>query len=182
MYKRQRLLHLALEEFGRDALVMYFARGHYRQPLAFSPEALEEAGRAVERLRELGRRLDPDGPDPQGLDDFAERFFDHLADDFNTPAALGVLFEWVSEANRRLDGGEPLGPGRLPEMLHALGMEGVLETGEVAPPEAQALLEEREAARTAKDFARADELRDALAAAGYEVRDTPEGPKLRRLP
>ena len=49
-----RLLHQALEEFGRDALVMYFARGHYRQPLAFSPEALEEAGRAVERLRELG--------------------------------------------------------------------------------------------------------------------------------
>jgi cysteinyl-tRNA synthetase len=61
-------------------------------------------------------------------------------------------------------------------------MEGVLETGDEAPPEAQALLEEREAARTAKDFARADELRDALAAAGYEVRDTPEGPKLRRLP
>jgi cysteinyl-tRNA synthetase len=95
---------------------------------------------------------------------------------------MGVLFEWVSEANRRLDEGEQLGPGRLREMLHALGLEEVLETGEEVPPEAHALMEEREAARTAKDFARADELRDALAAAGYEVRDTSEGPKLRRLP
>jgi cysteinyl-tRNA synthetase len=176
-----RLLHQALEEFGRDALVMYFARGHYRQPLAFSPEALEEAGRAVERLRELGRRLEPSGPDPEGLDAAAESFFDRLADDFNTPAALGVLFEWVSEANRRLDAGEAMGPGRIGEMLHALGLENLLEAGESAPAEAQALLEEREAARAAKDFARADEIRDELAALGYEVRDTPEGPRLRRL-
>ena len=176
-----RLLHQALEEFGRDALVMYFARGHYRQPLAFSSEALEEAGRAVERLRELGGRLDPVGPEPEGLDEFAERFFDHLAGDFNTPAALSVLFEWVSEANRRMDAGEALGPGRLAEMLHALGMESVLEAAEDMPPDGQRLMEERETARAAKDFARADDIRDELAALGYEVRDTPEGPRLRRL-
>jgi len=176
-----RLLHQALEEFGRDALVMYFARGHYRQPLAFSPEALEEAGRAVERLRELARRLDPDGPDPEGLDAAVEGFFDRLADDFNTPAALGVLFEWVSDANRRLDGGERMGPGRIAEMFHALGLENLLETADEAPAEAQALLEDREAARAAKDFGRADSIRDELAALGYEVRDTPEGARLRRL-
>jgi cysteinyl-tRNA synthetase len=177
-----RLLHQALEEFGRDALVMYFARGHYRQPLVFSPEALQDAGRAVERLRELGGRLDPAGPEPAGLDAFAERFFDHLAEDFNTPAALSVLFEWVSEANRRLDAGEALGTGRLAEMLHALGLESVLEAEEQeAPADAQRLMQEREAARAAKDFGSADHIRDELAALGYEVRDTPEGPKLRRL-
>ena len=176
-----RLLHQALEEFGRDALVMYFARGHYRQPLAFSPEALEEAGRAVERLRELARRLDPDGPDPEGLDAAVEAFFDRLADDFNSPAALGALFEWVSDANRRLDGGERMGPGRIAEMFHALGLENLLDAADEAPAEAQALLDEREAARAAKDFARADSIRDELAALGYEVRDTPEGARLRRL-
>jgi len=175
-----RLLHQALDEFGRDALVMYFARGHYRQPLAFSTEALEDAGRAVERLRELGARLDPDGPAPEGAETVVERFFDHLAEDFNTPAALGVLFEWISEANRRLDAGEAMGPGRIGEMFHALGLENLLEPGESAPEGARDLLEQRDAARAASDFRRADEIRDELAALGYEVRDTPEGPRLRR--
>ena len=54
------LLHAALDEFGRDALIMYFVGGHYRQPLAFSAEGLAEAGRAVDRVRELCRRLDPE--------------------------------------------------------------------------------------------------------------------------
>ena len=99
------LLHVALDEHGRDALVMYLVSGHYRQPIAFSNEALAEAGRAVERIRELCRRLRDEGPAPAGMDGYAERFFDHLADDFNTAAARGVLFEWVSEANRRLESG-----------------------------------------------------------------------------
>ena len=164
---------------------MYFGAGHYRQPIAFSAEALTEAGRAVERLRELCRRLDGDGPEPEGLDAYAERFFDRLADDFNTPAAGAVLFEWVREANRRLDDGERMGPGRLGEMLHALGLERLLderEGGQAAEDgrnaEAMELLERREAAREAKDFEAADRLREELAALGYEVRDTPDGARL----
>ncbi len=176
-----RLLHQALDEFGRDALVMYFARGHYRQPLAFSPEALAEAGRSVERLRELAGRLDHEGPAPEGLDPYVERFFDALAEDFNTPSALGVLFEWVSEANRRLDAGERLGPGRMGEMLHALGLEGLMEAEEGPPEQALRLLEERESARGERDFARADAIREELAGLGWEARDTPEGPRLRRV-
>src|SRR5680860_1647485 len=114
---RDRLLHGALDEHGREAVVMYFVGGHYRQPIAFSAEALTEAGRAVERVRELCRRLDAGGPVPEGLDGYVERFFDALADDFNTPAARAILFEWVGEANRRLDGGERLGCGRLGDCL-----------------------------------------------------------------
>jgi cysteinyl-tRNA synthetase len=62
-------------------------------------------------------------------------------------------------------------------MLEALGLEGLLE-GEEAPPEAQELAAQREQARAERDFARADELRDQLTALGWEVRDTPEGPRL----
>jgi cysteinyl-tRNA synthetase len=175
------LLHTALDEYGRDALVMYFSGGHYRQPIAFSAEALTEAGRAVDRLRELSRRIDPDAAAPEGLDAVVERFFDALADDFNTPAARAVLFDWVGEANRRLDAGEQVGPGRFPEMLHALGLERLLEpVDEAADEDAQLLLEERERARADGDFARADELRAQIAARGFEVRDTPEGVRLVR--
>jgi cysteinyl-tRNA synthetase len=179
-----RLLHGAIDEHGRDALVMYFVGGHYRQPIAFSAEALTEAGRAVERIRELCRRLDPGGSDPEGLDGYVERFFDALADDFNTAAARAVLFEWVAEANRRLDGGDRLGPGRLGEMLGAFGLENLLvEDGDdVADPAAERLLEQRQEARAGRDFERADAIRDELAALGWQVRDTAEGVRLVRTP
>ncbi|MDP8943914.1 MAG: cysteine--tRNA ligase, partial [Actinomycetota bacterium] len=122
-----RALRGALDEVGRDALVMYLVAGHYRQPLAFSEEALADAARSVDRVRELCRRLDPALPaEPEGLEPFAERFFDALADDFNTPAARAALFDWIAAGNRRLDAGERLGAGRLREMLWALGMEGLL--------------------------------------------------------
>ena len=175
------LLNEALDRYGRDAVLMYFAGGHYRQPIAFSGDALEEAERAVERVRDLIRRLDRDAPAPAGLAEHAERFFDQLADDFNTPAARAVLFEWVGEANRRIDAGERVGLGRLEEMLHALGLEGLLDEG--APetdPRAEGVLAEREEARAARDFERADRLRDDLARMGYEVRDGPAGPSLVR--
>jgi cysteinyl-tRNA synthetase len=171
----------AIEARGRDALIMYFAGGHYRQPLAFSEELLDEAARSVERVRDFIRRLDPEAGPPEGMDTYVERFFDALADDFNTAMARGVLFEWVAEGNRRLDAGARLGPGRLGEMLYALGLEDLLEAeDEMADPEAERLLHEREEARAAKDFATADARRDELAALGWEVRDTAEGPRLVR--
>jgi cysteinyl-tRNA synthetase len=174
-----RLLHGALDEVGRDALVMYLVGGHYRKPLAFSEEALADAGRAVARVRELCRRLDPAAGEPDGLEAYSERFFEALADDFNTPAARAALFDWVAEANRRLDAGERLGVGRLRDMLWAIGMEGLLASdGEGPPEEARRLLEERQAARAERDFERADRIREELADLGWEVRDTAEGPQL----
>ncbi|MEJ7788723.1 MAG: cysteine--tRNA ligase [Thermoleophilaceae bacterium] len=178
------LLHQALDQHGRDAVVTYLAAGHYRQPIAFSAEALEEAGRSVERIRELCRRIDSSAPPPEGLDAYTERFFAALADDFNTPAARAVLFEWVAEANRRLGGGAAVGLGGLGDMLHALGLEGLLDSEETGPDaKAQRLLDEREAARAARDFGAADRLRDELGALGWEIRDTPDGARLvRRSP
>jgi len=176
------LLHGALDEHGRDALVMYFVGGHYRQPIAFSDETLVEAGRAATRIRELARRLDAEAPAPPELDGYAERFFDALADDFNTPAARAVLFEWVGEANRRLDAGERVGVGRLAEMLETIGLENLLagEGEGEADAEAERLLDERQRARAERDFARADAIRDELAARGWQVRDTADGARLVR--
>jgi cysteinyl-tRNA synthetase len=173
------LLHEALEQAGRDALIMYFVSGHYRQPIAYSEEALAEAKSSVERVRDFARRLDPGAP-ADGIEPYAERFFAALADDFNTPAARAALFDWIADGNRRLDAGERLGSGELAEMLQMLGLENLLEPEEKADPEAERLLEEREAARVARDFGTADAKRDELAALGWEVRDTPAGPKLVR--
>jgi cysteinyl-tRNA synthetase len=175
------LLHAALDEYGPEAIKMYFAAGHWRQPLAFSPDALEDARASVETLRDHVRRLDPSAPEPEGQAEQVERFLAALADDFNTAAARGALFEWVREANRRIDEGEQLGPGRLPEMLYLLGLEAVMEADESgASEEAEQLLREREEARSAGDFELADRRRDELAELGFEVRDTPEGPRLVR--
>ncbi len=176
-----RLLRQALDRFGRDALVMYFIAGHYRQPLSFSPEALDDAARSVERIREFGRRLDPSAPGPEALEPFLKRFYDALADDFNTPAARAALFDWVTEGNRRLDSGQQLGIGGFAEVLRSIGMEHLLDPTDDAPDSvAERLAGEREAARGEGDYATADAKRDELAALGWEVRDTAGGPRLVR--
>jgi cysteinyl-tRNA synthetase len=176
-----RSLEGALDEYGRDALVMYFAGGHYRSPLAFSPEALEDARRSVERVRDLVRRLDPQASAPDAIAPYAERFFASLADDFGTPGALASLFDWIREANRRIDAGERVGVGGLRDMLWVLGLDNLLEADEATvDSEALRLLDDREAARAGRDFELADRKREELAERGWEVRDTPEGPKLVR--
>src|SRR2546421_6468636 len=81
------LPHEALDEYGRDALIMYFCGGHYRQPIEFDDERLEEAAARVQRIREAGRRLVP-GPSPPWSEELREQFFDALAEDFNAPEAL----------------------------------------------------------------------------------------------
>jgi cysteinyl-tRNA synthetase len=171
-------LHQALDEVGRDALVLLFCSAHYRQPLAYSDETLEQAQAGIRRLREAGRTLTP-GASPADLAPQRDAFLDALADDFNTAQALGHLWTWVREANRR--GG--VGDQHLREMLGILALEHLLDADDGDGPDerALALLAERQAARAAKDWARADELRDALAAAGWVVRDGPQGADLIRV-
>jgi len=130
-------------------------------------------------VREAARRLAP-GPSPPDLAPLKERFFDALADDFNTPIALAAVFDWVREANRREAG---IGDADLREMLAVLALDDLLDAAHVdGEPDAAArqLLERREAARADRDFAEADRLRDELAAQGWQVRDSAEGPVLVR--
>jgi cysteinyl-tRNA synthetase len=186
MSKSEGNIHLlgeALDRFGRDAVVMYFVAGHYRRPLAFSAEALEDAARSVQRLRDFCRRLDRHAPEPPAFDAHADRFYDALADDFNTPAARAVLFDWVSEGNRLLDAGERIGCAGLVGLLWTLGLERLADPDEEEPDaDAQRLLSERDAARAARDYATADARREELGRRGWEVRDTPEGSRLVRRP
>jgi len=165
-----------LDEVGPETLLLHFATGHYRQPLAFSPERLESAGNAVRRIREAGRRLQP-GPSPAELRSHRDAFFEALRDDFNTARALAALYEWVGEANKLPEGA---GDGDLREMLGILGLERLLEAEADAPPEVQALADRRADARAAKNWAEADRLRDELREMGWEVRDGPQGPELVR--
>jgi cysteinyl-tRNA synthetase len=177
-----RLLHGALDEFGRDAFVMWMVGAHYRKPVAYSEEALEDAARAVARVRDLVRRLDAEGTAFHHDDQLADAFFDALSDDFNTAQARAIMFDWIAEANRQIEQGQSVAPGRLPELLHALGLETLMEAEDEAPEELQRLAAEREEARASRDFARADEIRDRLAGEGWEIRDTPEGARLVRRP
>jgi cysteinyl-tRNA synthetase len=169
------LLHEALDAYGRDALIMYFLGGHYRQPIEFDDERLTEASARVHRVREAARRLQH-GPSPEWSAPLRERFFGSLADDFNTPAALAAVFDWVREANRS---SEPVGEADLREMLQVLGLDNLL-TVEVAaaPVEVRELLEARERARRGTDYAEADRLREQIKALGWDIRDGPAGPEL----
>ncbi len=169
-------LHEVIGQYGRDAVVMYLASGHYRQPLAFSQAALEQAKANVSRIREVGRRLSR-GDSPADLEGLRDTFFDALARDFNTPQALAVLNEWIREVASPMYGDAP-GDSHLREMLGVLGLESLLAAPAQAPADVEELASRRELARAERDFAAADRLRDEIAAQGWEVRDGPAGCEL----
>jgi cysteinyl-tRNA synthetase len=167
------LLHEVIERYGRDAVVMYLISGHYRQPLAFSEAVMEQARANVLRIREAARRFST-GDSPAELDELRDRFFDALADDFNTAEALANLNEWIREATSL----EAPGDGHLREMLLVLRLDGLLAPAAEAPESVHELADRREQARGERNFSLADRLRDEIAKLGWEVRDSSTGPEL----
>jgi len=179
----------ALDRYGREAVVAYLISGHYRQPLAFGELPMEEAVARVERLRNFfrtqrGRDSGEVSPEQQrggsgetSPESRLEAFKDALADDFNTPRAMAEVFELVGEANRD---DVPGAVEAVAEMLELVGLGSIAAGQDDTDPEAERLLQERQDARAAKDFGRADEIRDQLAALGWEVRDSTDGPQLVR--
>ncbi len=169
------VLHEAIAAYGRDALIMYFCGGHYRQPVEFDDERLSEAAARCRRIREVARRLHR-GDSPSWSRKLRDRFFGALAQDFNTPAALAAAFDWVRRANTESAGA---GDHDLREMLGVLALENLLDPVEAeAPEDVRALVQQREQARAARDFERADRLRERLRELGWVVRDGPDGPEL----
>jgi cysteinyl-tRNA synthetase len=170
------LLHAAVEAYGRDSLLMYFCSGHYRQPVEFDEERLAQAAANVKKFRELARRLAA-GASPEWSLALRDEFFNALAEDFNTPRALAVAFDWVREANSAASG--TVGDADLREMLAVLALDNLLDVVDVSvPADVRVLLDAREAARGARDWAAADRAREQLRALGWEVRDSADGPEL----
>jgi cysteinyl-tRNA synthetase len=150
----------ALDEWGRETLLVFFLTGHWRKPIDFSEETMSAAAARAERFREVFRN--PSEPAPEGS---WERFAAALEDDFNTPEALAVLHEWRDHDLLR----------------RGLGIFGLasLADEQHAPAELVQLAEQRQRARAEQDFAEADRLRGEIEAAGWEVRDVSGQPGFR---
>jgi cysteinyl-tRNA synthetase len=158
------------------------SRVHYRAPLNFTWEGMEEARQALARIDEWLRRLREAGRAGELQPDRAvaiedDRFAGALDDDLNISAALGHLFEQIRESNRELDSG--IDSARALAWLtwwqrinQVLALEAEQEE---LPEEIVRMAEERRHARLARDWQKSDELRDALQARGWEVRDTKDG-------
>jgi cysteinyl-tRNA synthetase len=176
-----------------DAIRLFFLGTHYRHSLEWSEERLQESARALERFTRL---LDdpraggaPGGTPPARFAAFRPQFEAAMDDDFNTPQALGVLFDLARALHEERDraGGGAAGVAALAAgvaELRALGgVLGLFARRRAAvgpPPEVERLVAERRAARERRDFRRSDELRAEIAALGWAVEDTPAGPRLTR--
>jgi cysteinyl-tRNA synthetase len=170
-------------------------QAHYRETFNFTLEGLAGARTALGRvdecvgkLQDLAGRSAPSGIPagrPVGAADCVARFTEALDDDLNISAAWAAVFDWVRETNRRLAEAS-LRPADAAAALAAWdNVNSVLGLGAAAtaapPPELQSLLDQRQAARKARDFKRADAIRDELKAKGWVVEDTPQGPKLKNI-
>jgi len=161
-------------------------RVHYRAPLNFTWEGMEEARQALARIDEWLARLresaamkidkDKDATQP------GQQFEEALDDDLNISAALGFLFETIRETNRAMDRNELDAPSAEAWLDWWTRINNVLDLeteNEILPPaEVAQLAKDRENARREKNWNQSDELRDRISARGWEVRDTKDGQKL----
>ena len=181
-----------LQDFDAAALRHYFLSSHYRSPMDFSREGLEEAGKATDRIYETIERATRAvkgagvaAADPALLDAFRQE----MDDDFNTPRALALIFDEVRALNRLLDEKKSKGlEGRaaaLRALCDALGLlrEGYFESkqerwlkkGLVTRAEIEGLIARRNLAREEKNWPEADRIRDQLQRMGVAIEDTPGG-------
>jgi cysteinyl-tRNA synthetase len=171
-------------------------RSHYRSPIEVTPETVADAEAGLSRLDELARQCRPVDPLAEGpvvngvgaaqnLDGEAvARFCDRMDDDLDTPGALAGLFELVRRANRATDDGDADAVARLcatvAVLCGALGLSLATGADDEVDAETAALIAERDAARAARDWPRADDLRDQLVARGWLVEDSAAGTRVRR--
>jgi cysteinyl-tRNA synthetase len=180
---------------GHDPLAVRFfliANAHYRQRIRLTTEALHASAEQVRRLRDFAERVRRTDPAPAADEDLIARiaevraaYLGALDDDLNLPQGIGVVFELVREANAALDEGR-VGAGARGALLGLLEqVDGHLDVMGGEEPglaeEVERLIAEREAARAAKDFARADRIREELRERGIALEDSRDGVRWRRV-
>lgn len=163
---------------------MVVLQAHYRSPVEVTVGVVEAAEATLARLDSLVRRARAAGLDDEATADAVrlDAFRERMDDDLDTPGAMSVLFGAVTEANRQLDEGDlPAASGSVASVLSMARAVGLVlgEQAADAPAAIVALAAERDAARAAKDWARADEIRSSLAAEGWLIEDTPAGAVVR---
>jgi cysteinyl-tRNA synthetase len=158
-------------------------RVHYRVPLNFTWEGMNEARESLARIDEWLARL-RDVAKPGNAQHLTTAFEDALDDDLNISAALGFLFESIRETNRAMDQNKMDAASASDWLDWWKRINTVLDleagTGVVIPHEVAQLVEEREKARREKNWKRSDELREQISKLGWDVRDTKDGAKLTR--
>ena len=182
-----------LAKYNPEVVRYFLISSHYRSPINYSEENLKQAQQSLERfytaLRQAAVSAGVKGQfvDAERLEAYRNRFIDAMDDDFNTPEALALLFELVKEINKAPDKS-----AQLVDLLKDLaGLLGLLQQspeaflqGTAAPgisaEEVEALIAARNAARAAKEWAKADQLRDELIANGILLDDGREGTSWRR--
>jgi cysteinyl-tRNA synthetase len=148
-------LRNVLDTWGREVVLVFFFGAHWRKPVEFGDDVLEQAAAQIESFRNVFRAPSEAGGEWGDLEAA-------LDDDFNTPEALAVLHGWRDHELLR-------------RAFAIFGLGSIAELEE-APAELAELAARRRDARDAKDFGEADRLRDEIAAAGWEVRDVAEAP------
>jgi cysteinyl-tRNA synthetase len=150
-------------------------RSHYRAPIEVTRDSVADASRALERLDRFAEKF---GAAVGGAaeETALAKFRELMDDDMSTPAVMALLFDLVTRANAD---GDLAAAAAAFEICRAVGLELKTTASEISD-DALALAAERDDARAAKDWARADAIRDQLVAMGYEVADTPAGTQLRR--
>ena len=147
------LLHEALDAYGRDALIMYFFSGHYRQPIEFDDERLEQARASVRRIREAARAARAGRRRRRGRRALKETLLRGARGRLQHADGAGGRVRVDPEANRAAAG--TVGSADLAEMLGVLALDNLLAADEEqAPAEVRELVEARERARKARDCAR----------------------------
>jgi len=187
-----------LKKYDAEVVRFFILRAHYRSPLNYSDQHLDDAKQALTRLYTALRGIDPDLMQIDWQEPRAARFKLAMDDDFNTPEALAVLFELANEVNRARSARDArllksiastLGLLRRDSEQYLKAEPGISQTADVAADasgiafSAQMIdrrIAERSAARKAKDFAESDRIRDELQDAGILLEDTAEGTIWRR--
>ncbi len=169
----------ALEKFDGKTIRFFFVSQHYRTPIQFSYELLQQSKNSLERINDFVRLL----KDWKRKDDDAflkktkERFVKAMNDDFDTPKAFSVLFDFIREVNK--NGG---GKKSYSFMLDINAIFNILNLEEVTiSEELKELLNKREKARKQKNWEKADEIREKLRQKGYVIEDSEVGPKLKKV-